>query len=157
MIILITFITIIITDAIHNNSYHALPVEQNKSSLDLLLDAPRPTSLLRGGKSTINDLPATILFVNQTLIVHDYRKALEIELKVLRPDHPSTAESYNNIGVVYYKKGDYENAFVEHRKALEIRLKVLRPKHLSTAESYNIIGWVYFQKGDYENALFESS
>ena len=71
LIILITFITIIITDAIHNNSYHALPVVQDKSSLDLLLDAPRPTSLLRGGKSTIDDLPAAILVVHQTLIVDD--------------------------------------------------------------------------------------
>jgi tetratricopeptide (TPR) repeat protein len=38
----------------------------------------------------------------------EYRKALEIQLKVLGPDHPDTATSYNNIGAVYDAKGDYE-------------------------------------------------
>jgi hypothetical protein len=76
-------------------------------------------------------------------------------LKVLGTDHPSAATSYNNIGSVYYEKGDYENAFVEHRKALEIRLKMLGPDHPSTAESYKNIVGVYYAKGDYKNAFVE--
>ena len=59
---------------------------------------------------------------------------MKIELKV-RPDHSSTATSYNNIGSVYYNKGDYENALVKYRKALEIRLKVLGPNHSDTITS----------------------
>jgi|EP00979_Chaetoceros_neogracilis_P012159 hypothetical protein len=33
-------------------------------------------------------------------------------------------DSYNNIGLVDYEKGDYENALVEYHKALEIQLKI---------------------------------
>jgi len=58
---------------------------------------------------------------------------LKIRLKLLGPDQSDTATSYNSIGSVYYKKGDYENALGEYRKALEIRLKVLGPDHPSTA------------------------
>jgi tetratricopeptide (TPR) repeat protein len=65
----------------------------------------------------------------------DYRKALEIGLKVLGPDHPDTATSYHNIGNGYHGKGDYENALAEYRKALEIRLKVLGPNHSDTITS----------------------
>jgi tetratricopeptide (TPR) repeat protein len=85
----------------------------------------------------------------------EYRNCLEINSKVLGPDHPLTATSYNNIGGVYYKKGDFDNALVEHRKALKIRLEVLGPDHPSTAISYNSIGMVYYGKGDYKNALVE--
>jgi hypothetical protein len=33
-------------------------------------------------------------------------------------------DSYNNIGLVDYEKGDNENALVECHKALEIQLKI---------------------------------
>eukprot|EP00979_Chaetoceros_neogracilis_P013793 scaffold4087_cov172-Chaetoceros_neogracile.AAC.7 len=64
---------------------------------------------------------------------------MEIRLKELGPDHPDTARSYKNIGMVYNKKGDYENALVEYRKALEIRLKVLGPNHSDTITSQTMI------------------
>jgi len=64
-------------------------------------------------------------------------------------------DSYNNIGLVDYEKGDYENALVEYHKALKIELKVLGPDHPNTAESYNNIVAVYYAKGDYKNAFVE--
>jgi tetratricopeptide (TPR) repeat protein len=36
-----------------------------------------------------------------------YEKALEIRQKNLPPKHPDLAASYNNIGLVYGKMGDY--------------------------------------------------
>jgi tetratricopeptide (TPR) repeat protein len=63
------------------------------------------------------------------------RKALEIELKVLGPNHPDTASSYNNIGAMYDEKGDCKNALVEYRKALEIELKVFGPNHSHTMKT----------------------
>eukprot|EP00979_Chaetoceros_neogracilis_P015397 scaffold5876_cov363-Chaetoceros_neogracile.AAC.1 len=72
----------------------------------------------------------------------EYRKALEIRLKVLGPNHPNTAESYNIIGSVYHGKGDYENSLFECCEALEIHLKVLEPDHSEIAISYNDIGAV---------------
>jgi len=85
----------------------------------------------------------------------ELRKALEIRLKVLGPDHPDIASSYNHIGAVYDEKGDYENALVELRKCLEIELKMLGPENADTASSYNHIGVLYYAKGDYDNALVE--
>ena len=81
------------------------------------------------------------------------RKGLEIYLKVLGPDHPSTATSYNNIGAVYKNQGDYEKALAEYRKGLEIQLKVLGHNHPSTAGTYYNIAWAYDAKDDLNNAL----
>ena len=63
------------------------------------------------------------------------------------------AESYNNIGIVYYYKGDYDRALEYYLKALAIREKVLGTEHSDTATSYNNIGTVYYDKGDYDRAL----
>ena len=52
------------------------------------------------------------------------------------------ADSFNNIGVVYKKKGDLENALVQHQKALEIRTRVFGFEHPDVAASYINIGSV---------------
>ena len=56
---------------------------------------------------------------------------------------PSVAASFNNIGVVYEKKGDFENALVQHQKALEIRTRVFGSDHPHVAASYNNIANIY--------------
>ena len=65
----------------------------------------------------------------------------------------NTAESYNEIGVVYNHLGEYENALKFHFKALEIREKNFGTEHPFTATSYNNIGVVYRRLGEYEKAL----
>ena len=54
---------------------------------------------------------------------------------------------------VYEKKGDLENALVQHQKALEIRTCVFGSDHPHVAMSYNNIGLVYNTQGKYEEAL----
>ena len=44
-------------------------------------------------------------------------------------NHPHTANSYNNIGVVYKNLGDYDKALEYHNKALEIRKDILGESH----------------------------
>ena len=68
-------------------------------------------------------------------------------------EHEETANSYNNIGVVYEAQGDYPDALKYHFKALEIDEKVLGKNHPGTATDYNNIGLVYDVQGDYPNAL----
>ena len=58
-----------------------------------------------------------------------YIKAWEIKKDVLGENHPDTAISYNNIGVVYYNLGDYDKALEYYNKALEIRKAVLGESH----------------------------
>jgi tetratricopeptide (TPR) repeat protein len=43
-----------------------------------------------------------------------YEQALEINQKFLPPNHPSLATSYNNIGLVYDKMGDYPRQWFQH-------------------------------------------
>ena len=80
-------------------------------------------------------------------------KALAIIEKVLGTEHPNTASSYNNIGLVYNEKGDYGKALEYYFKDLAISEKVLGTEHPDTATSYNNIGWVYREKGNYAIAL----
>ena len=49
-----------------------------------------------------------------------YGKALAIREKVLGKDHPDTAQSYNNIGSMYYQQGKYPEALEYLEKALKI-------------------------------------
>ena len=64
-------------------------------------------------------------------------------------DHPAVADSYRNIGNVYYSQGKYEEALVQYQKALAIDLAVHGQDHLDVAKSYNNIGIVYRNQGKY--------
>jgi len=57
------------------------------------------------------------------------------------------ATSYNNIGVVYERKGDYDNALLQHHRALEIRTRVFGSEHPSVADTKVNIGLVYEKTG----------
>ena len=65
------------------------------------------------------------------------------------------ADSYNNIGVVYRKKGDLENALLQYQRALEIRTRVFGSEHPDVAGSHLNIGAVYNSQGRYEEALVQ--
>ena len=80
-------------------------------------------------------------------------KALEIREKVLDSLHPDLAQSYNNIGGVYFDQGKYEEALKLYYKALEIAEKVLDPLHPELATIYGNIGFAYKGMKNYEKAL----
>ncbi len=56
--------------------------------------------------------------------------------------------SYNNIGLIYFNKGDKDKALKYYYKSLEIRKDNLPPNHPDIATSYNNIGEVYSKKYD---------
>lgn len=64
--------------------------------------------------------------------------------RVLQLD-PQDAEAYNNRGVAYAKKGEYDLAIEDFNKALE-----LNPKYV---EAYNNRGNAYGKKGEYDKAI----
>ena len=88
-----------------------------------------------------------------------YDKALEVYNRLIEleesygKEHPDTAMSYNNIGIVYSDRSDYDKALEYYKLALEIQEKVLGKEHPDTARSYGNIGLVYKNRGDYNKAL----
>ena len=61
------------------------------------------------------------------------------------------ANSYNNIGIVYWNKADYEMALDIFLKALKIYQEINNKKGI--ANCFNNIGLIHWNKGDYEKAL----
>lgn len=89
-----------------------------------------------------------------------YDKAIELCNKLTKlcegtygKEHPDTASSYNNIGIVYSDLGKYDKALECHKQALDIREKVLGNDNPVTAVSYSNIGYVYGLIGDYKKDL----
>ncbi|CAF5041876.1 unnamed protein product, partial [Rotaria sp. Silwood1] len=82
-----------------------------------------------------------------------YQKALNINEKILPPNHPDLASSYNNIGSVYYSMGEYSKALSSYERSLEIQKIALPSNHPDLAASYNNIGSVYDEMGEYSKAL----
>lgn len=67
--------------------------------------------------------------------------------------HPSTATSYNNLGIYHFNIGDDDQALVYHRKALAIREEILDANHPRMASSKVAIAAVYRRTGKYEQAF----
>ncbi|MCK4665039.1 MAG: CHAT domain-containing protein, partial [Bacteroidales bacterium] len=82
-----------------------------------------------------------------------YLKALEIFKELLGEKHTTVASSYNNIGLVYDDKSEYDKSLEYHFKSLEIKKELLGEKHTDVASSYANIGNVYTDKSEYDKAL----
>ena len=82
-----------------------------------------------------------------------YEKALAVRERVLGFEHPDTATTCNNIGLVYDSRGAYVEALVWYEKALAVRERVLGFEHPDTVTIYNNIAGVYYKQGAYVEAL----
>ncbi|KAH0553453.1 hypothetical protein GP486_006477 [Trichoglossum hirsutum] len=72
-----------------------------------------------------------------------YQLALAGKEKVLGPDHPSTLNTVNNIGVTYENQGRSVEAEVMYQRALAGNEKVLGPDHPSTLGIVHNLGGLY--------------
>ena len=63
----------------------------------------------------------------------------------------------NDVGIFYYRKGDYANAILYLHKSLKLREKTdfknSRSKAATIAQCFNNIGIIYYEQGNYEKAL----
>ena len=96
-----------------------------------------------------------------------YHRARIIRERVLPPNHPDLAMTYNNlgntysaIGITYDNIGNkhiamdmYTNAIYSHKKALEIRQQSYPLNEIDLAMSYDSIGSVGYYMGEYSQAL----
>ena len=61
--------------------------------------------------------------------------------------------AYNNLGLAYENKGDYDKAIEYFQKSLKINLKKLGSEHPNVALNYNNLGFACDGKGDYDEAI----
>jgi len=81
-----------------------------------------------------------------------YQQALRLREDLLGAQHPETASSLHNLGMLYWKQGKYEQAEAYCQRALAIKEEQLGAHHLETASSLHDLGILYWQQGKYEQA-----
>ncbi|XP_046849334.1 uncharacterized protein LOC124442869 isoform X2 [Xenia sp. Carnegie-2017] len=91
-------------------------------------------------------------FCNYKLATKVLDEITKIQTKVLGVDHIDVAYSYNKLGELLWKNGEYENAKDFHERAMEIQAKQIGPDHVNIASTYNNLGLVYYNMGEYEKA-----
>jgi len=71
------------------------------------------------------------------MALKNYKKALDIRLRLLAERHPIVADTYNNMGTSFYGKGRYCIALVLFTRALKIRILIFGEENPFVADSYN--------------------
>jgi len=82
----------------------------------------------------------------------DVSKAIALLKKALQID-PGYSEAFNNLGLAYRSKGDYDRAIKFYQKALKIDLKQLGHDHPNVATRYNNMGVAFSRKREYDKAI----
>ena len=79
-------------------------------------------------------------------------RALAIRERVLGPDHPDTAHSLNDLAVLHYRQGKYEQSEPLYLRSIAIGEKTLESEHPDLATSLNNLALLYYEQGKYEQA-----
>lgn len=91
---------------------------------------------------------------NYDLALKHLQNAFNVAKEAFGDKHSVTASIYNDIGLIYERKGEYNEALDFHQKALGRYLDFFeKQNHQYIAASYNNIGVIYYRKGEYEKAL----
>ena len=81
-----------------------------------------------------------------------FKRVLVIYEQQLGVDHLNTAQSHNNLAVLYQNQGKYAEAEILYQRALSIREQQLGGDHPYTAVSLNNLAALYYQQGKYAEA-----
>ena len=81
-----------------------------------------------------------------------YQRALQGYEKVGGPDHTSTLETVNNLGLLYAARGKLDEAGKMFQRALQGSEKSLGPGHKSTLDTVNNLGLFYARQGKLDEA-----
>lgn len=90
--------------------------------------------------------------MNEEKALSYFEKAMQIQESILDSLHPDLAQTYNNVGIEYYKKRDYIKALEFYNKALFARRTILGENSPVTADTYNNIGWLNYYSGNFAEA-----
>jgi tetratricopeptide (TPR) repeat protein len=76
-----------------------------------------------------------------------YERALAGKEKALGPEHTSTLDTVNNLGIIYTDQGRLAEAEEMYKRALAGYEKALGPEHTSTLRTVNNLGIFYRDQG----------
>ncbi len=82
-----------------------------------------------------------------------FQHALDVQRRVLGPEHPQTIITMTNLAEAFEMAGDYAQAEKVLKPALEIERRTLGPAHPSTALSEYDLGCIEARLGHREEAL----
>ena len=83
-----------------------------------------------------------------------YTEALNLNKQASNKSNLNIASNYNDIGEIYRKKRQYEDALLQHKKALEVLGEKPTGQYLAKqAVCYNSMGIVYQDMKEYQKAL----
>ena len=81
------------------------------------------------------------------------RERLEIERRVLGPEHPDTLLSMGNLAIAQAHEGHYGEAEKSAQETLDIRRRVLAPEDPDTADTTYTLGCIAALRGRRDEAL----
>jgi signal transduction histidine kinase len=114
-------------------------------SLERVARKQQDTTLIK----TYNELTWQYRTIDQNKAIDYANKAIALSLKY--KFDKGMAQAYNDLGIIYYDKQNFDTAIVLYNKAFEIRKK---NNDLSgMAKLYNKIGVVYQKQGNFDKAL----
>jgi tetratricopeptide (TPR) repeat protein len=82
-----------------------------------------------------------------------YLQALAVRRQHLGEEHPDTADSYNNIGMLLRDLGDFSGCRANLEQALALRLKLLGESHADTADTISELGVLCWTERRNEEAV----
>lgn len=120
---------------------------QNKiiDSLEKLVHVQKDSALA----NTYNELTWQYRLIDREKAIIYGNKAIELATKIKYPQ--SLAQAYNDLGIIYYDKENFDTAIALYNKAVAIRKQL--KDDLGLAKLYSKLGILYHQKGVYDSAL----
>ena len=82
-------------------------------------------------------------------------RALELKVRYLGADHPSTLNTLNNLAEIEEIFGHYDRAESLHQEVVDARVRVLGPEHPMTLLSMAQLAFVRGRLGHLEQALLD--
>ncbi|RYO93500.1 hypothetical protein DL764_007993 [Monosporascus ibericus] len=81
-----------------------------------------------------------------------YERALQGKEKAWGPEHTSTLDTVNNLGILYADQGRLKDAEAMYKRALQGYEKAWGPEHTSTLTTVNNLGILYADQGRLKDA-----
>ena len=114
-------------------------------SLEKLIPAQKDSALV----ATYNELTWQYRLVNRNKAIEYGNKAIELGKKINYLK--GVAQAYNDLGIIYFDKENYDTAIALYQQSLNMRKQL--NDELGMAKLYNKIGIVYQKEGKFDKAL----